>query len=804
MEKLNRQKLSQQGLSQFSLLALKKFALAGCLATLAACGGGGGGDGGGGNSDTFPLTVNVSGLGDYPVMLQNNDGIDGENMSISTNGTHQFPKEIPYDGKYLVSVKLQPEDRTCTVVNGSGSSVRGSIPPVQINCTGGAPNTITIGGTVSGLADGKEIVLQNNGVDNISIRQNGLYSFSARYAPKTAYKVSITKPPVGQACTVANDSGELDGNVSNVDITCKNDAETFSIGGQVKGLDAGEEVILTNTVNNNGVFETIPVNANTGFVFTKKVEINSTYAVNVAKSPDNKICTPSANTGIATENVTTVEVNCGPKNNSFTISGKVQGLFPGNTITLKNNGGDELSPNPDGSFTFPPVLNDNPYDVTVGVIPFLQKCLVTNGSGTVKGANVNNVAVNCSAADVTVQYSFPISNANEYYPVGLMQAKDGNLYGTATTREITNYQDNDKTGSIFKIVNGVTTTPQWFVGSGNSFVKSPAFPTGIMQANDGNVYGTTFLGGGATTATARGAIYKLTLLSNVFEQNKEIFPTDNQGPVADLIQDAAGNFYGITYGNIRISDGDQNGGSVFKRTPAGTVTSLYTFTFASSGTNGVRPNGRLVLAKDGFLYGVTEQGGKNNRGTIYKVKPDGTNFEVVQPFAAGGTFPAQPGIGVDEIFHDPYARPYSGLIEASDGNLYGVAKYGGGTEDSGYIFKLDPISKALTPFYSFAKVNGQRVNPATELVQFKDKDGKPFGNLYGVTQGDGSVNMGSIYSITLNGTLTTLHSFKGATAGGDGNFPSTRLVAGSDGSLYGGTRWGGASDSGAIFKLGTK
>jgi len=846
MEKLNQQKLSQQGLIKFSLHALKKFVLVGCVATLAACGGGGSPEGS--SSTTFPLTVDVSGLGEHPVMLQNNDGIDGDNViSISANGQHLFPKEIAFNGKYLVSVKLQPEDGECRVENGEGSAVRAAIPMVHLICSAGK-KTITIGGNVSGLKTGNEILLQNNGVDNIAIRTNGPYSFTARYAPKTGYRVTIAKPPVGQNCDVSNSTGEVEKDITDVNIACTNTVEKVSIGGTVNGLDAGKEVILTNVVNNNGVFETLPVSANGQFTFGKHVELNSAYAVNVAKSPDGQTCSAQSNSGIAAQNITTVVVNCVAVNNSFTISGNLEGLNSGNEVILQNNSGDDLGPlKADGKFTFSKTVpNGSTYNVTVkaGAFPFLQDCKFTNGSGTVAGADVTNVLLKCTIAPVSVLHPFAGVDGltGGYYPVGLMQATDGTFYGIATNL-IGQFEPlNAKTGYIFTMKNGAFAEPEnlWLKGSGCFTNQPPSFPTGIMQAGNGNIYGTTFLAGTdvcnignpLNEKTFGGAIYSYDVPTDNFVQTDYMFPsasyklpnTLNLGPVADLIQDKAGNFYGITYGDtvvVKKQDQvvDRQGGMVFKMNLVGgkpVITVLHDFkSFQELNgelngiySDGVLPNGKLTLVTDSggsFLYGVTEKGGDNGKGMIFKIdllKPTGSNFTPVHSFENLGTFPPQPGVGFNGIFYNPYARPYSGLYQATDGHLYGVAKYGGAF-NAGRIYKLNLSTGAVETVYSF---DANNAFPVGELIQLPD------GNLYGTTQGsnvkENRTNIGSIFRFSpkdctslICPSFTILHTFKGASVD-DGSSPSTRLVQGKDGSLYGGTRYGGVHDNGTIYKLG--
>jgi len=819
MEKLNQQELNS------SWHSVKKLVLAGCLATslatLTACGSNGDVN----PSEKFPLIVNVSGLNLESILLTNNNGInsDGGNLAVSANGTYQFSTLIPAGGKYLVQVELQPDGQLCTVTNGYGVG-SAHMPTVNIVCSA-IDQTLVIGGMLFGLQDG-QIVLRNNETDILAMSANGQFQFHNRIANNSGYNVTIATQPPGQQCVVTNPEGSrVTRNVNNVIVTCGMVQDAFTIGGTVTGLTSGT-LLLNNLDINGAVVDTLPVNTNSSplrqFIFPKRVVFNGYYKVTVDQNPAGQICSVSNDSGNnVTGNIINVAVKCVNANDSFTISGTLSGLDPNTQITL-NNGGEKLLQSSDGIFKFKTlVANGSTYAVTVGDFPFLQNCSVKNGIGTVENAPVHNVLVSCFSAPVTVLYSFPIGTV-DYFPVGLMQATDGTIYGTATSIKVSPHALNHKTGYIFTIKNGVITTPDdecktpdsWcFTGAGNYWHQGPALPTGIMQAKDGNIYGTTFLAG---TRDAKfdfgGAIYKLDMSLKTFTQNDDLFQRDSDaGPVADLIQDEAGNFYGITYGNTWV-DGATHGGSIFKRAsdgaemdcPDGTkakVCTLHTFG-TEDDKNGSRPNGSLTLVKgesvaDTFLFGVTEKGGTNGKGVIFKFNLSRSTLDVVASFDDTGTFPRQL-IKLGELFfYDPYARPYSGLIQATDGNLYGMAKYGG-PNDAGRIFKITPTQPhTFTVLYEFEKRNGY---PVFELVQLKD------GNLYGVTQGEpGSLtDMGSIFRIKTDGTsFTILHSFFGDTRSVGGARPSTPLVVSSDGkSLYGGTQSGGSFNQGAIYKLG--
>jgi uncharacterized repeat protein (TIGR03803 family) len=150
----------------------------------------------------------------------------------------------------------------------------------------------------------------------------------------------------------------------------------------------------------------------------------------------------------------------------------------------------------------------------------------------------------------------------------------------------------------------------------------------------------------------------------------------------------------------------------------------------------------------------------------------------------------------DGKFTDPYEMPYSGLLKASDGNLYGVAKFGGSPfSNAGYVFKVVPNKMGITPLAAFD--SAKTSHPMFGLTEFQ-------GKLYGVTRGNGSTDWGSVFRVGMQtgSPLEILHTFNGFN--NDGKQPSTRLVVGNDGNLYGGTKFGGMNGRGTLFKVGKK
>lgn len=248
--------------------------------------------------------------------------------------------------------------------------------------------------------------------------------------------------------------------------------------------------------------------------------------------------------------------------------------------------------------------------------------------------------------------------------------------------------------------------------------------------------------------------------------------TDGEGPsYGSLVQGLDGNFYGTT--NL---GGANNGGEVFKITPNGKVTTIYSFCPGVGCLDGSLPSDALFQAFDGDFYGTTSEGGASNDGTIFKLTPGGT-LTTLHDFCS-------------EANCADGAVPYSGLVQGINGSLYGA------TTDavagiSGTVFEIT-ASGQLTTLYTFCALSNclDGVGASAALIMGSD------GSFYGVTGSGGSKKAGTIFRITADGKLTTLHSFRKT----DGEYPNT-LVQAVDGTFYGTTEYGGNNNKGVIFKL---
>ena len=251
-------------------------------------------------------------------------------------------------------------------------------------------------------------------------------------------------------------------------------------------------------------------------------------------------------------------------------------------------------------------------------------------------------------------------------------------------------------------------------------------------------------------------------ITNLYNLNASV---DGSTPYGSLVQGPDGNFYGTT-----AKDGASGNGTIYRLTPKGVYTVLYTFQGSPDGQN---PQNNLYFASDGNLYGTTARGGANGAGTIFRISPAGV-FTLLYTFT-GGT---------DGNF------PQSSLIEGSDGNFYGTTVYGGavnaaGFEGYGTIYQMTP-NGVLSTLYTFSGGDDDGASPYAGLVEGSD------GLLYGTTNnnevGDSQYEQGSAFKIGKDGVYTNLHHFGG---GNDGSYPDGGLVEGPDGSFYGSTHDGG-------------
>jgi uncharacterized repeat protein (TIGR03803 family) len=368
-------------------------------------------------------------------------------------------------------------------------------------------------------------------------------------------------------------------------------------------------------------------------------------------------------------------------------------------------------------------------------------------------------------------------------PVALIQGHDGNFYGVTTT-------SGTGAGCVFEMTpQGVTTILHKF-GDG-SVSHDGAMPSaGLIQASDGNFYGTTSSGGSA----GKGTVFAITSLGAVtilhsFGDGSVV--NDGAVPQSSLIQGSDGNLYGTT-----SQGGSAGEGAVFKITLPGVLTILHSFGDGTITGDGVSPTFGLTQDVQGNLYGTTSYGGSANQGAVYKINAQ-MQTSILYSFAQPTSFAFSSG-SVDLPASGPGGYyPNSRLILGSDGNLYGTTTASG--FGYGTVFKITPQGQESVLHYfgdgtvsSDGREGSEGENP---LLQGSD------GNFYGTTAAGGSAGKGALFEVTPSGQTTLLHSFGDGTVTNDGITPEAGIIQGSDGAIYGTTSSGGSAGLGTIFKV---
>jgi uncharacterized repeat protein (TIGR03803 family) len=392
-----------------------------------------------------------------------------------------------------------------------------------------------------------------------------------------------------------------------------------------------------------------------------------------------------------------------------------------------------------------------------------------------------------SAQTLTTLHNF--DDTDGFEPEAYVQATNGSLYGlTGAGGSNLTLCGGSGCGTIFKITpSGKFTSLLSLDGSDGDGPYGP-----LLQATDGDFYGAFQAGGANLTLCSDsgcGTFFKITAagtLTTLYNFCSETNCADGSVPLTNIIQAPDGDFYGTTYtgGANCVSTGGC--GTVFKITPIGTLTTLYSFCSQSGCADGDYPLAGLVQAANGNFYGTTSAGGTSSAcsggcGTIYKITPSGTLTTLRSFDSTDGIEPRW-------------------LFQAANGDFYGTTNLGGAstacTSGCGTVFRITP-SGTLTTLHSFDSTDGAKPLLAPQATD---------GNFYGTTHLGGASTActdgcGTIFKITPSGKLTTLYSFSGT----DGSSP-VGLIQDTNGKFYGSTELGGTSSActggcGTVFML---
>jgi uncharacterized repeat protein (TIGR03803 family) len=447
---------------------------------------------------------------------------------------------------------------------------------------------------------------------------------------------------------------------------------TYTLGGTLAGLAANQSVSLQ---DNGG--DTLQLSANGPFSFPMSLDTGSAYAVTVQSHTPAVACSVSNGSGtVGSSSVMGIAVSC--------AAGTVTTLYSFGTSAADGEGPDaRLVRDSAGNLygtTFRGGANDlgtvfkvsasgtesvlHSFGASASDGTYPQGGLIMDSAGNLYGTTTEGGAILDDPGTVykispsgteTILYSFTLSSDGAGPHGDLIMDSAGDLYGTTDSGGV-----HDSDGTIFKISTSGTETVLYSLGAiANDGVQPEA---GLITDSAGNFYGTTMSGG----ANDRGTVFKIASGTESVLYSFGASAADGTQAESDLIMDSAGNLYGTTPG------GGANGdGTVYKISPSGTETILYSF--GANATDGQAPFEGLLMDSAGNLYGTTEGGGAHsNGGTVFKISASGMET-VLYSFganAADGQYPT------------------ASLIMDSAGNLYGTTT-AGGTNGGGTVFSIN-------------------------------------------------------------------------------------------------------------------
>jgi uncharacterized repeat protein (TIGR03803 family) len=388
---------------------------------------------------------------------------------------------------------------------------------------------------------------------------------------------------------------------------------------------------------------------------------------------------------------------------------------------------------------------------------------LTNVNGTLYGTTSNGgtkytgggTVFSLSSLPVTesVLHSFSGGAGDGAVPYAPLVNVEGTLYGTT----LNGGPSND--GTVYSITPyyGTETLLHGFTGDPDA--QSPY--AGLVTLK-GKLYGTTPSGG----AYSGGAIYSISPTPSGPESVLESFypGSDGYAPIAGLIA-AKGKVYGTT-----STGGVYNAGTVFSMKAFGQETVLHNFGGAGDGTSPLAP----LLDVGGTLYGTTNAGGAYGGGTVFAVSESSGTETVLHNFGGSGDG----------------GSPQYGQLVSLNGTMYGTT-LSGGAYGRGTVYSITP-SGTEAVLHSFGGESGDGTSPYAGLVILN-------GTLYGTTSSGGANNQGTLFSVTpaSSDAYSVVWAFGGS---GDGAHPRTDLIV-VNGTFYGTTTSGGASNLGTVFSL---
>jgi len=362
------------------------------------------------------------------------------------------------------------------------------------------------------------------------------------------------------------------------------------------------------------------------------------------------------------------------------------------------------------------------------------------------------------AQTFTTLYNFTGGSDGGVPFAGVIQDQAGNLYGATYYGGDLSCQPPKGCGVVYEVSTaGTETVLHTFTGP----PSDGAFPNAaLVRDSNGNIYGTTWLGGSGCEPYGCGTVFKIDTAETETVLYNFTGKSDGCNPSQGMILDGSGALFGTTLDCGSFN----NKGTIFKIDSAGKFTVLHGFT----GSDGANPAyGYLSMDKSGNLYGVTTSGGLFDYGELYKLSKGG-QLTVLHSFRR------------DRDIRDGYS-PYGSAVLDEAGNIYGTTN-DGGSHFAGTIWKVS--KKGKETILSDFGWGARGCHPPASLTRGSN------GNLYGITDRCGASHEGTLYELSAKGKLTLLHSFNGP----DGKYPIDEVLWTVNGTLFGITEEGGSGD----------
>ncbi|MCU0359961.1 MAG: hypothetical protein MUF75_04435 [Bacteroidia bacterium] len=363
-------------------------------------------------------------------------------------------------------------------------------------------------------------------------------------------------------------------------------------------------------------------------------------------------------------------------------------------------------------------------------------------------------SINTGSTAISSQYNFQGYPGNAPQYVKLCQATNGKLYGTTRLGGINNlgtlFEYNPANNSYSVLVDFDGTT------------KGSNPQSSVIQASNGKLYGMAQLGG----ANNAGVLFEYNLATSTYTKLFDMAIATGQQPFGSVIEASNGRLYGVNR-----TGGANNVGTLFEYNLSNSTYSVMTNFISATGS---LPQAAPIQASNGKLYGTTINGGSSNNGVIYEYNISTSTYSVIVNFTSAVTG----------------GQSFGSLLEATNGNLFGITATGGSTANAGAIFGINPTTNSYSLLAAFVgSVSG--ANPQAGLIQASN------GKLYGTARIGGANNLGTLYEFDITGnTLTKLVDFSSA----NGTLPLGAVMQSTNGLLYGVTSAGGTQSVGVLYE----